>query len=118
MYYQFNGFTQRLTGSTALSAYYPQGLRAATPVESAPLVFASPTKPALEHGAAPVIEFMGKNKVPALQKLFQKPDGIPVHLKGGHTDRLLYRITMALTIGGAIYSMVALFLAAQPQQKK
>ncbi|OCT68813.1 cytochrome c oxidase subunit 7A-related protein, mitochondrial [Xenopus laevis] len=117
MYYQFNGFTQRLTGSIAQKAYYPQGLQAATPVESAPLIFATPTKSSLGHGTHAVPEYMGKNKVRDLQKLFQKPDGIPVHLKGGYTDRLLYRITMALTIGGAIYSLVALILAAQPQKK-
>uniref|UniRef100_A0A8C4I517 Cytochrome c oxidase subunit 7A2 n=1 Tax=Dicentrarchus labrax TaxID=13489 RepID=A0A8C4I517_DICLA len=38
------------------------------------------------------------NKVPQKQKLFQENDGIPIHLKGGTADALLYRTTMALTI--------------------
>ncbi|XP_057618825.1 cytochrome c oxidase subunit 7A2, mitochondrial-like [Chionomys nivalis] len=41
-----------------------------------------------------------ENKVPEKQKLFQEDNGIPVHLKGGASDALLYRLTMALTVGG------------------
>lgn len=47
----------------------------------------------------------------------QTTDGIPVHLKGGVPDRLLYRTTMALTVGGALYCLVALYIAAQPRNK-
>uniref|UniRef100_A0A8C1UIU6 Cytochrome c oxidase subunit 7A2, mitochondrial n=1 Tax=Cyprinus carpio TaxID=7962 RepID=A0A8C1UIU6_CYPCA len=39
-----------------------------------------------------------ENKVPHKQKLFQEDNGMPVHLKGGTTDALLYRATMALTL--------------------
>ncbi|KAM8778557.1 cytochrome c oxidase subunit 7A2, mitochondrial isoform 1-T1 [Rhynchonycteris naso] len=38
-----------------------------------------------------------ENKVPEKQKLFQEDNGIPVHLKGGVADALLYRATMILT---------------------
>uniref|UniRef100_A0A3Q3WXE0 Cytochrome c oxidase subunit 7A2, mitochondrial n=1 Tax=Mola mola TaxID=94237 RepID=A0A3Q3WXE0_MOLML len=40
------------------------------------------------------------NKVPQKQKLFQEDNGMPVHLKGGSADALLYRTTMALTVVG------------------
>nr|XP_033806600.1 cytochrome c oxidase subunit 7A-related protein, mitochondrial-like [Geotrypetes seraphini] len=120
MYYKFNGITQRLTGSCSHAAYFPQGFKPVTPVEPAPLIFATPTKLVTEHGSRGSLQmssYLGKNKVPELQKFFQRPDGLPVYLKGGYSDKLLYRITMALTIGGAIYSLVALFMAAQPQKK-
>uniref|UniRef100_A0A4W6FJ96 Cytochrome c oxidase subunit 7A1, mitochondrial n=1 Tax=Lates calcarifer TaxID=8187 RepID=A0A4W6FJ96_LATCA len=39
-----------------------------------------------------------KNRVPEAQKLFQEDNGLPVHLKGGTQDVLLYRITMTLTM--------------------
>ncbi|XP_060103460.1 cytochrome c oxidase subunit 7A-related protein, mitochondrial isoform X2 [Heteronotia binoei] len=116
MYYKFSSFTQRLVGAGASSAYIPQGLKPVVAVESAPLVFATPTK--LASDASPAVEYMGKNKVPELQKLFQKPDGLPVHLKRGVPDKLLYRTTMALTIGGTIYCLIALYMAAQPQRQK
>ncbi|EDL26417.1 cytochrome c oxidase, subunit VIIa 2, isoform CRA_b [Mus musculus] len=32
-----------------------------------------------------------ENKVPEKQKLFQEDNGMPVHLKGGASDALLYR---------------------------
>lgn len=48
---------------------------------------------------------------------FQASDDIPVHLKRGVPDRLLYRTTMALTVGGALYCLVALYIAAQPKNK-
>lgn len=47
----------------------------------------------------------------------QASDEIPVHLKRGVPDRLLYRTTMALTVGGALYCLVALYIAAQPKNK-
>uniref|UniRef100_A0A8C4QZ70 Cytochrome c oxidase subunit 7A2 like n=1 Tax=Eptatretus burgeri TaxID=7764 RepID=A0A8C4QZ70_EPTBU len=50
-----------------------------------------------------------RNKVPELQKLFQKEDGVPVHLKLGLPDEVLYRTTMALTLGGILYVFVALY---------
>ncbi|XP_071433712.1 cytochrome c oxidase subunit 7A2-like, mitochondrial isoform X2 [Pithys albifrons albifrons] len=48
----------------------------------------------------------------------QKADGVPVHLKRGVPDKLLYRTTMALTIGGTIYCLVALYMASQPRHQK
>ncbi|XP_012427753.1 cytochrome c oxidase subunit 7A2-like, mitochondrial isoform X2 [Taeniopygia guttata] len=48
----------------------------------------------------------------------QRSDGLPVHLKLGYPDRMLYRTTMALTIGGSIYCLVALFFASRPKKEK
>ncbi|TKS75372.1 Cytochrome c oxidase subunit 7A2, mitochondrial [Collichthys lucidus] len=39
-----------------------------------------------------------ENKVPQKQKLFQEDNGMPIHLKGGSSDAVLYRTTMALTV--------------------
>ncbi|XP_053167365.1 cytochrome c oxidase subunit 7A-related protein, mitochondrial [Hemicordylus capensis] len=114
MYYKFSGFTQRLVGAGASAAYTPQGLKPVVSVESPPLIFGTPTKTVSEAPAT--VQFFGKNKVPDLQKFFQKPDGMPVHLKRGLPDQLLYRTTMALTIGGTIYCLIALYMAAQPKK--
>ncbi|CAJ1066628.1 cytochrome c oxidase subunit 7A-related protein%2C mitochondrial-like [Xyrichtys novacula] len=114
MYYKLNGVTQRLTGAPA-TAYNPQGLRPGAPPVSPPMTFASPTKLVSEAGS--YVEYMGANKVPDLQKAFQRSDGVPVHLKRGLMDKLLYRTTMGLTVGGALYCLVALYIAAQPANK-
>ncbi|XP_035256190.1 cytochrome c oxidase subunit 7A-related protein, mitochondrial-like [Anguilla anguilla] len=114
MYYKLSGITQRLTGSAPSTAYTPQGLKPATPVQPKTMVFATPTKLVSESGS--MVEYLGANKVPDLQRLFQLSDGIPVHLKRGVPDKLLYRTTMALTIGGAMYCLVALYMAAQPRK--
>ncbi|XP_071319269.1 cytochrome c oxidase subunit 7A-related protein, mitochondrial [Trachinotus anak] len=116
MYYKFSGFTQKLTGSAPTAAYSPQGLRPGVPAESPTMIFATPTK-VVSEGAA-TVEYMGANRVQEFQRIFQAPDGVPVHLKRGVPDRLLYRTTMALTIGGALYCMVALYMAAQPSNNK
>ncbi|XP_020337160.1 cytochrome c oxidase subunit 7A-related protein, mitochondrial [Oncorhynchus kisutch] len=113
MYYKLNGVTQRLAGS-APSAYSPQGLRVTVPMEAPPMIFATPTKYVSEAGNT--VEYLGHNKVPDLQKLFQKSDGIPVHLKRGLMDKMLYRTTMGLTIGGTLYCLMALYIAAQPRK--
>ncbi|XP_062319831.1 cytochrome c oxidase subunit 7A-related protein, mitochondrial-like [Osmerus eperlanus] len=114
MYYKISGVTQKLVGA-APTAYAPQGLKLTVPTEAPPLIFATPTKVVSE--AASTVEYMGINKVPDMQKLFQRSDGIPVHLKRGLMDKMLYRTTMGLTIGGTLYCLMALYIAAQPANK-
>ncbi|XP_077566362.1 cytochrome c oxidase subunit 7A2b [Stigmatopora nigra] len=58
-----------------------------------------------------------ENQVPKNQKLFQEDNGIPVHLKGGTADALLYRATMTLTVLGVGYVLYELVKAAYPQKK-
>ncbi|MFT7813206.1 cytochrome c oxidase subunit 7A2, mitochondrial-like [Arapaima gigas] len=55
-----------------------------------------------------------ENKVPVTQKTFQT-SGLPVHLKGGSGDALLYRLTMGLTVLGSGYVLFELFRAALPK---
>uniref|UniRef100_UPI00358F3A4C cytochrome c oxidase subunit 7A2, mitochondrial-like n=1 Tax=Myxine glutinosa TaxID=7769 RepID=UPI00358F3A4C len=52
-----------------------------------------------------------RNKVPELQTLFQKDNDVPVHLKGGPKDILLYGTTMsvsALGVGWVFYAIYQL----------
>ncbi|XP_056333599.1 cytochrome c oxidase subunit 7A2, mitochondrial [Danio aesculapii] len=58
-----------------------------------------------------------ENKVPNKQKMFQEDNDLPVHLKGGLTDGLLYRLTMALTVFGSGYVVYTLFDVAMPKKK-
>lgn len=46
-----------------------QGLRPGVPAEAPAMIFASPTKLASEAGT--VVEYMGANRVPDLQRIFQ-----------------------------------------------
>ncbi|XP_072498728.1 cytochrome c oxidase subunit 7A2, mitochondrial [Notamacropus eugenii] len=64
---------------------------------------------------APVRQF--KNKVPEKQKLFQEDDSIPVHLKGGAGDALLYRATMLFTALGTVYALYQLGVASFPKKQ-
>ncbi|XP_051731550.1 cytochrome c oxidase subunit 7A2, mitochondrial isoform X1 [Ctenopharyngodon idella] len=57
------------------------------------------------------------NKVPEKQKLFQEANGMPVHLKGGVSDAVLYRATMGLTLMGTACVIYELVKAAVPQKK-
>ncbi|KAM7385998.1 hypothetical protein PAMP_002025 [Pampus punctatissimus] len=114
MYYRLNGVTQRLTGTPA-AVCSSQGLRPGVPPVGPLAIFTSPTKLASETGSK--VQYLGANRVPDLQRLFQKSVGIPVHLKGGVIDKLLYRSTMSLTVGGVLYCLVALYFTAQPSNK-
>ncbi|XP_069314183.1 cytochrome c oxidase subunit 7A1, mitochondrial [Eulemur rufifrons] len=58
-----------------------------------------------------------ENRVREKQKLFQADNDLPVHLKGGATDNLLYRLTMGLCLGGTAYSLYCLGWAAFPHNK-
>uniref|UniRef100_A0A8C6GXS1 Cytochrome c oxidase subunit 7A2-like, mitochondrial n=1 Tax=Mus spicilegus TaxID=10103 RepID=A0A8C6GXS1_MUSSI len=136
MYYKFSSFTQKLAGAWASEAYTPQGLKPVS-TEAPPIIFATPTK---LTSSVTAYDYSGKNKVPELQKFFQRPflkensllqfgpltnngtfvqkaDGVPIHLKRGLPDQMLYRTTMALTLGGTIYCLIALYMASQPRNK-
>ncbi|XP_045144203.1 cytochrome c oxidase subunit 7A2, mitochondrial-like [Echinops telfairi] len=58
-----------------------------------------------------------ENKVSEKQKLFQENNGIPVHLKDGAADALLYRATMVPTIGGTAYAIHQLARASFPKKQ-
>ncbi|NWW11298.1 COX7R oxidase, partial [Oreocharis arfaki] len=91
-----------------------QGLKPLVPTESPAPIFGTSKHPSDLPATEP---FLGTNKVPDLQKVFQRSDGLPVHLKRGVPDKMLYRTTMALTIGGTIYCLIALYIASQPKNK-
>ncbi|XP_054977679.1 cytochrome c oxidase subunit 7A-related protein, mitochondrial [Sorex araneus] len=114
MYYKFSGFTQKLAGAWAADAYSPQGLRPVVSREAPPVIFATPTKFPSQLAAE---DAAGRNRVPELQRFFQRADGVPVHLKRGLPDQMLYRTTLALTVGGTLYCLVALYMASQPRSK-
>uniref|UniRef100_A0A4W2DHQ5 Cytochrome c oxidase subunit 7A2, mitochondrial n=1 Tax=Bos indicus x Bos taurus TaxID=30522 RepID=A0A4W2DHQ5_BOBOX len=58
-----------------------------------------------------------ENKVPEKQKMFQEDNGIPVHLKGGIADAVLYRATMILTVGGMGYAIYQLVVTSFPNKQ-
>ncbi|XP_040844449.1 cytochrome c oxidase subunit 7A2, mitochondrial-like [Ochotona curzoniae] len=58
-----------------------------------------------------------ENKVAEKKNLFQEDNGIPVHLKGGVADALLYRATMVLTVGGTAYVIYQLAMASFPKKQ-
>ncbi|KAM9420565.1 cytochrome c oxidase subunit 7A2, mitochondrial-like [Salvelinus alpinus] len=59
-----------------------------------------------------------ENKVTQKQKHFQEDNEIPIHLKGGVSDAILYRTTMALTILGSAYVIYELVCASFPKKKE
>ncbi|XP_041035305.1 cytochrome c oxidase subunit 7A2, mitochondrial [Carcharodon carcharias] len=58
-----------------------------------------------------------ENRVPEKQKIFQEDNGMPIHLKGGVMDAVLYRLTMGLTVAGAAYVVYELVTIALPKKK-
>ncbi|XP_066035772.1 cytochrome c oxidase subunit 7A2, mitochondrial [Chamaea fasciata] len=56
------------------------------------------------------------NRVSENQKLFQEDNGLPVHLKGGAKDSLLYRTTTGLTVFGTVYALYYLLLSSMPKK--
>ncbi|NWH69844.1 CX7A2 oxidase, partial [Piaya cayana] len=41
-----------------------------------------------------------QNRVPEKQKLFQEDNDLPVYLKGGVMDAVLYKVTVGLSVFG------------------
>ncbi|XP_002738130.1 cytochrome c oxidase subunit 7A2, mitochondrial-like [Saccoglossus kowalevskii] len=107
MSYKFNSLAGRLTKSSAFAAYIPQGLKA-SPVIRAPIVWAQ--KPTTSQDAEGV-----KNQVYERQKQFQRNKEIPVHLRGGNVDVILYRITLIGCVFGTFWTIYELAKASFPK---
>ncbi|XP_044524555.1 cytochrome c oxidase subunit 7A1, mitochondrial-like [Gracilinanus agilis] len=59
-----------------------------------------------------------ENKVAEKQKLFQEDNDLPVYLKGGATDRILFGLTMAMSVIGTGYCLFFLTWVSFPHKKK
>uniref|UniRef100_A0A3P8TFM2 Cytochrome c oxidase subunit 7A2 like n=1 Tax=Amphiprion percula TaxID=161767 RepID=A0A3P8TFM2_AMPPE len=92
-----------------------EGLRPGVPPVSSPAIFVTSTKLGCEAGRQ--MEYLAAIRVPAMRRLIQVSDGVSVHLKKDLIDKLLYRTTMGLRVGGVVYCLVALYVAAQPSNK-
>ncbi|CAI9542680.1 unnamed protein product [Staurois parvus] len=57
-----------------------------------------------------------QNHVLEKQKIFQADNNLPVHLKGGKGDLILYRITMGISIVGCCLSVYTLVKASLPKK--
>ncbi|NXA71640.1 CX7A2 oxidase, partial [Thryothorus ludovicianus] len=57
-----------------------------------------------------------ENKISENQKLFQEDNGLPVYLKGGAKDSLLYRTTAGLTMFGTMYAVYYLLVSSMPKK--
>jgi len=55
-------------------------------------------------------------RIPALQKKFQVDDGVPVHLKGGTMDIVLYYVTLAMLAVGLAGSFEFIYSQAFPKK--
>jgi len=48
--------------------------------------------------------------------VFQRIDDLPVHMKGGPIDKVLFGITMALCVIGTAYSLQTLYVMSFPKK--
>ncbi|XP_013928389.1 PREDICTED: cytochrome c oxidase subunit 7A2, mitochondrial [Thamnophis sirtalis] len=56
------------------------------------------------------------SKIAEKQKHFQEDNGVPVYLKNGMPDAVLYRITMALSVVGLGYLFYNLYEIGKPKK--
>lgn len=57
-----------------------------------------------------------QNRVLEKQKIFQADNNVPVHLKGGQGDLILYRITMGIAIVGCCLGIFTIGKASLPKK--
>ncbi|XP_044732974.1 cytochrome c oxidase subunit 7A, mitochondrial-like isoform X2 [Chrysoperla carnea] len=99
MHYQFSSFTNRLVGTNNPHALYP----------------IVPEKRAMSSAQG------GTSTVPAglLKKMeqFQRKDGLPVFLKGGPVDKVLFGLTMSLCAVGVALSFKVYYDLSYPKKQ-
>nr|ABI52771.1 cytochrome c oxidase subunit VIIa 2 [Argas monolakensis] len=65
----------------------------------------------------PIRTYTSLERVKELQRLFCADDGVPVHLKRGMVDRVLYQLTMGLCIVATGASFYSIYTWVYPTKK-
>merc|ERR1711962_643380 len=109
----------RVGATVPQTAYSPAGLKPAA-VEPAQIIWDQKPKPVTRQrspmGGDGMFGNLIRNRVYDSQQIFQKPDGVPIHLKRGFSDRVSYGIIMALTVLGTGWTCYSLYKLAQPKK--
>ncbi|XP_047002061.1 cytochrome c oxidase subunit 7A-related protein, mitochondrial-like [Schistocerca americana] len=128
MFFQFNNFTGRLTGSTHMHPYFPVSAQPLERREPPKIIFHSKNEqmarvaPPVRHASQNLIPGTNTPYGPVPENLrrkmehFQKRDGVPVHLKGGPMDRALFGLTVALCAIGLFESFRFYYIMSTPRK--
>ncbi|XP_038066293.1 cytochrome c oxidase subunit 7A1, mitochondrial-like [Patiria miniata] len=120
MAYKFNSMSGRVGAAPPQMAYAPAGLKPEAPAEPSQIVWDQKPKAVARHkspmGGDGILGNLIRNRVYESQKMFQRPDGLPVHLKKGFTDRVSYSVIMALTVFGTAWTCYSLYNLAKPKK--
>ncbi|XP_062503512.1 cytochrome c oxidase subunit 7A-related protein, mitochondrial-like [Corticium candelabrum] len=119
MFYRFSQFSGRLSQANAETAYYPQGFGKVPEVKPSSLPSSTKVVPS-GGGSSGGFGIVNRvNRVPLFQNLFQRGDAaMPVHLRGGRRDVVIYQSLMVLSVVGTVFTFQQLFMAALGKMKK
>ncbi|XP_065832798.1 cytochrome c oxidase subunit 7A2, mitochondrial-like [Oscarella lobularis] len=113
MFYKFSQISGRVAPTEALSAYVPQGF------SRVPVLPSRPSPHLQQAQSSPDALFNRPNRVPVFQRLFQGGShSVPVFLKGGKADILIYRSAMVLSLVGIGVCLEQLYMASTGRQQK
>ncbi|XP_078001045.1 cytochrome c oxidase subunit 7A2-like, mitochondrial [Glandiceps talaboti] len=118
MSYKYNSFGGKLSKTSTNVAYHPEGLKGKVeerpPIRWAqkPVPYSPTTNPMGGDGMLGV-----RNQVYNKQRVFQR-SSLPVHLKGGRFDKILYVATLAGCVFGTGWTFYELFKASMPRKNE
>ncbi|XP_059474576.1 cytochrome c oxidase subunit 7A, mitochondrial-like [Neocloeon triangulifer] len=130
MHHQFDNYTGRLTGATsAMWPYYPLSPRSYSKADRSQVIFdQKSTRAAQVQGNCRVVP---RKQIPGTSYFYaplderlrlkmehyQKPNGIPIHLKGGPADKVLFGVTVALLAVGIVSAFNLVYRMAVPKKQ-
>lgn len=109
--YKLSDFTQQWVVAWASGACPLQGLEPGVSTKASPTIFATKLT-----SSSPKNHDAGKSKVLSCRSSFRS-DGMPIYLRLGLPDQMLYQTTMALTLGVTHLLPDCLYTASQPKNK-
>ncbi|XP_028398805.1 cytochrome c oxidase subunit 7A1, mitochondrial-like [Dendronephthya gigantea] len=112
MFYKHNSFSGRLGSAEPFTAYQPQVLTELRPEIPRPVMASS--------GSTGSFSIANRtNNILKYQKLFQAGDhSIPVHLRGGSRDKMIYNIAMGISVIGIGITLGTIYAMASGKLKK
>jgi len=115
MDHNYSETSQKIKGAESLKPSHPQSVKSGF---KEPKIIKYTGGVSLASGERGGLVFQRLNNVSTFQKIFQASNALPVHLKKGKNDELIYKGLMTASVVSLVVAAFSIYKLAMPSRPK